>query len=150
MIVAQELEQHGDEYKLVNHLNTDAQEKENWQNVQQQGKGFIRENGQIVAREVECPVIALSQLSRETEKRNEKKPQLSDLRDSGAIEQDADTVILIFRGDYYGDNEQNPDTHSTAEIRVAKNRNGSTGTCKLTFQREITRFVGYQGEPGNP
>ena len=52
MIVAQELEQHGDEYKLVNHLNTDAQEKENWQNVQQQGKGFIRENGQIVAREV--------------------------------------------------------------------------------------------------
>ena len=102
------------------------------------------------ARELNCPVIALSQLSRETEKRNEKKPQLSDLRDSGAIEQDADTVILIFRGDYYGDNEQNPDTHSTAEIRVAKNRNGSTGTCKLTFQREITRFVGYQGEPGNP
>ena len=102
------------------------------------------------ARELNCPVIALSQLSRETEKRNEKKPQLSDLRDSGAIEQDADTVILIFRGDYYDDNEQNPDTHSVADIRVAKNRNGSTGTCKLIFKREITRFASYTGELGNP
>ena len=98
------------------------------------------------ARELDCPVIALSQLSRETEKRNEKKPQLSDLRDSGAIEQDADTVILIFRGDYYEDNEQNPDTHSVADLRVAKNRNGGTGTCKLIFKREITRFANYEGD----
>ncbi|MBQ6772626.1 MAG: replicative DNA helicase [Synergistaceae bacterium] len=98
------------------------------------------------ARELNCPVIALSQLSREAEKRNEKKPQLSDLRDSGAIEQDADTVILIFREDYYGDNEQNTDTHSVADIRVAKNRNGSTGTCKLIFKREITRFASYTSE----
>ena len=115
----------------------------------QQEVADISRTLKATARELDCPVIALSQLSRETEKRNEKKPQLSDLRDSGAIEQDADTVILIFRGDYYGDNEQNPNTHSTAEIKVAKNRNGGTGTCKLTFQREITRFVGYMGEPGN-
>lgn len=95
------------------------------------------------ARELHCPVIALSQLSREAERRNEKKPQLSDLRDSGAIEQDADTVILIFRGDYYEENEQAPDRYSVADIRVAKNRNGATGTCKLIFKREITRFVNY-------
>ncbi|MBQ7578025.1 MAG: replicative DNA helicase [Synergistaceae bacterium] len=95
------------------------------------------------ARELKCPVIALSQLSRESEKRTEKKPQLSDLRDSGAIEQDADTVILIFREDYYKENEQNEEVNSLANIRVAKNRNGRTGTCDLIFQKEITRFASY-------
>ena len=98
------------------------------------------------ARELKCPVIALSQLSRESEKRTEKKPQLSDLRDSGAIEQDADTVILIFRKDYYEENEQNDEVNSVANIRVAKNRNGRTGTCDLIFQKEITRFANYAGQ----
>ena len=88
----------------------------------------------------------MSQLSRETEKRNEKKPQLSDLRDSGAIEQDADTVILIFREDYYGNDEQNENLNSLANIRVAKNRNGRTGTCDLTFQKEITKFASHAKE----
>ena len=78
--------------------------------------------------------------------RNEKKPQLSDLRDSGAIEQDADTVILLYREDYYGGNENNDLTNSVADLRVAKNRNGSTGSCRLTFKREFTRFVNYGGE----
>ena len=96
-----------------------------------------------VARELNCPVIALSQLSRETEKRTEKKPQLSDLRDSGAIEQDADVVMLMFREDYYTENENNDLQDSKADIRVAKNRNGSTGTFHLTFKREITRFFNY-------
>ena len=99
-----------------------------------------------VAREINCPVIALSQLSRAVESRNEKKPQLSDLRDSGAIEQDADVVMLLYRGDYYTEDENNPNLHSEADIRVAKNRNGSTGTFKLTFQREITRFVSHEEE----
>ncbi len=94
----------------------------------------------IVAREVECPVIALSQLSREAEKRTEKKPQLSDLRDSGAIEQDADIVMLLYREDYYTEKNPKPDQNSKAELRVAKNRNGSTGTCVLTFMREYTLF----------
>ena len=76
------------------------------------------------ARELKCPVIALSQLSRATEQRTEKKPQLSDLRDSGAIEQDADVVLLMFREDYYSENENNDLTNSKADIRVAKNRNG--------------------------
>ncbi len=95
------------------------------------------------ARELNCPVIALSQLSRATEQRTEKKPQLSDLRDSGAIEQDADVVLLLFREDYYTDNENNELKDSKADVRVAKNRNGSTGTFHLTFKREITRFFNY-------
>ena len=99
-----------------------------------------------VAIELECPVIALSQLSREVERRTEKKPQLSDLRDSGAIEQDADTVILLYRGDYYEEDKQYNSPDSKAELRVAKNRNGRTGTCALTFQREYTRFVNYAEE----
>ena len=99
-----------------------------------------------VARELKCPVIALSQLSRETERRNEKKPQLSDLRDSGAIEQDADTVILLHREDYYGDSENNDFRDSCANLRVAKNRAGSTGSCRLIFRREFTRFTNYGGE----
>ena len=98
-----------------------------------------------VAVELECPVIALSQLSRDTEKRTSKKPQLSDLRDSGAIEQDADVVMMLYREDYYGENENNDLTDSKADIRIAKNRNGKTGICHLTFQRNFTRFVNYGG-----
>lgn len=96
-----------------------------------------------VAVELECPILALSQLSRETERRSEKKPQLSDLRDSGAIEQDADTVILLYREDYYTETENNDLTDSKADLRVAKNRNGTTGLCHLTFQRKFTRFMNY-------
>ena len=95
------------------------------------------------ARELKCPVIALSQLSRAVESRNEKKPQLSDLRDSGAIEQDADLVLLMFREDYYTENENNDLQNSKADIRVAKNRNGSTGVFHLAFEREYTRFMNF-------
>ena len=97
----------------------------------------------VTAREINCPVIALSQLSREAEKRSDKKPQLSDLRDSGAIEQDADVVMMLFREDYYTENENNDERDSKADIRIAKNRNGSTGVFSLTFKREITRFRNY-------
>ena len=95
------------------------------------------------AREINCPVIALSQLSREAEKRPDKKPQLSDLRDSGAIEQDADLVMMLYREDYYSENENNELKDSQADIRIAKNRNGSTGVFHLTFRREITRFFNF-------
>ena len=97
----------------------------------------------ITARDLECPVVALSQLSRAAEQRQEKKPQLSDLRDSGAIEQDADVVMLMFREDYYTENENNDIQDSKADIRIAKNRNGSTGVFHLTFKREITRFLNF-------
>jgi replicative DNA helicase len=91
-----------------------------------------------VARELECPVIALSQLSRAVEQRTEKKPMLSDLRDSGAIEQDADTVLLLYRPDYY--EAVNPEMDSEAFLSLAKNRNGPTNEIRLIFRREITRF----------
>ena len=96
-----------------------------------------------VARELACPVIALSQLSRAAEQRTDKKPQLSDLRDSGAIEQDADLVMMLYREDYYSENENNALKDSRADIRIAKNRNGSTGMFSLTFKREITRFLNF-------
>ena len=94
-----------------------------------------------VARELEVPVIALSQLSRAVEQRNEKKPQLSDLRDSGAIEQDADTVILMYRPGYYDSAAPGEQEDSRAFINVAKHRNGPTGEIALVFLREYTRFV---------
>ena len=96
-----------------------------------------------VAREMNCPVIALSQLSREAEKRTDKKPQLADLRDSGAIEQDADLVMMLFREDYYTETENNELQDSQADIRIAKNRNGGTGVFHLTFRRETTRFYNF-------
>ncbi|MDR2180369.1 MAG: replicative DNA helicase [Synergistaceae bacterium] len=92
-----------------------------------------------VARELQCPVVALSQLSRAVEQRTEKKPMLSDLRDSGAIEQDADTVLLLYRPDYY-EGAVNPDMDSEAFLSLAKNRNGPTNEIRLIFKREITRF----------
>ena len=102
-----------------------------------------------VADELNCPVIALSQLSREVEKRVAKKPQLSDLRDSGAIEQDADVVMLLYREDYYDDGQDHKlyqKQYSKAELRVAKNRNGRTGVCNLEFRREYTCFTDYVEE----
>ncbi|GHV36712.1 replicative DNA helicase [Synergistales bacterium] len=93
-----------------------------------------------VARELECPVVALSQLSRAVEQRTEKRPMLSDLRDSGAIEQDADTVMFLYRPDQ---NEMpDPNLDSEAFLILAKNRNGPTSDVRLVFKREYTRFYG--------
>ncbi len=93
-----------------------------------------------VARELNCPVIALSQLSRTTERREDKKPVLSDLRDSGAIEQDADTVMFLYREDYYQDAD--PEQESHANVALAKNRNGPTRqSIPLIFHREFTKFT---------
>lgn len=96
-----------------------------------------------VAREMEAPVIALSQLSRANEKRNDKRPILSDLRDSGAIEQDADLVIFIHREEYY---EPETEDKGLAEVIIAKQRNGETGTVKLGWQGQYTRFVNVEKE----
>jgi len=94
-----------------------------------------------IARELETPVIALSQLSRAVEQRTEKKPQLSDLRDSGAIEQDADTVMLLYRPGYYEPGAASDEEANRAFIHLAKHRNGPTGEISLVFLREYTRFV---------
>jgi replicative DNA helicase len=86
---------------------------------------------------LKIPVIALSQLSREVEKRDKKRPVLADLRESGAIEQDADLVMLLYRDDYYDESKES----GFAEINIAKHRNGPTGKVQLKFLKEYTLFV---------
>ena len=92
----------------------------------------------IIAKELDVPVIALSQLSRESEKRQDHKPMLSDLRESGAIEQDADLVMFIYRDDYYN---QDSEKKNIAEIILAKHRAGATGTIELLWMGSYTKFV---------
>jgi replicative DNA helicase len=90
-----------------------------------------------LAKELNVPLIALSQLSRAPESRTDHRPQLADLRESGAIEQDADVVAFIYREEQYNRTEENA---GIAEIILAKQRNGPTGTAKLAFLKEFTRF----------
>jgi replicative DNA helicase len=95
-----------------------------------------------LAKELSVPIVALSQLSRASETRSDHRPQLSDLRESGALEQDADVVMFIYRGEQYRDADGNPNTEEqgTAEIIIGKQRNGPIGTVKLAFIKEHTRF----------
>ena len=90
-----------------------------------------------LARELDIPIIALSQLSRSVELRAEKKPQLSDLRESGSLEQDADIVMFLYREEYYN---READNENIAELIIAKNRNGPTTSIRLQFNKEIMRF----------
>jgi replicative DNA helicase len=93
-----------------------------------------------LAKELSIPIVVLSQLSRAPESRSDHRPQLSDLRESGALEQDADVVVLIYRDDVYNRDPNSPDA-GTAELIVAKQRNGPTGVVRLAFLREQTRFA---------
>ncbi len=113
------------------------------------GKSYAGENRQqavsdisrmmkIMAKELNVPVLCLSQLSRANEKREDKRPLLSDLRDSGAIEQDADIVLFLYREDYYNEDTENK---NTAECSVAKNRHGETGKVQLRFEPQYTTFT---------
>ena len=95
----------------------------------------------IMAKELMVPIICCAQLSRGPESRTDKKPMLSDLRDSGAIEQDADTVIFLYRSEYYKTGEASSENTSTAEVIIAKNRHGSTGTVNMGWNGRFTKFV---------
>ena len=103
----------------------------------------ITRNLKILAKEMNVPVITLSQLSRAAEKRDDHRPQIADLRDSGSIEQDADCVLFLYRDSYYA--SQNPDgaevDADTAECIVAKNRHGETSTVPLGWDGAHTRFM---------
>ncbi len=103
----------------------------------QQEVSEISRNLKLIAREFNVPVIALSQLSRSVESRPNKRPVLSDLRESGSLEQDADIVIFLYRDKYYDENSEKGDN---AEVLIRKNRNGSVGTVELQFVGELTQF----------
>ena len=90
----------------------------------------------VLSKGIDAPIVALAQLNRGVEQRTDKRPMLSDLRDSGSIEQDADNVMFLYRDDYYNAPEdQNDDDISQVEFIVAKNRNGKRGTIKLAFDK---------------
>ena len=92
-----------------------------------------------LAKELNCPVIALSQLSRAVEQRSDKRPMLSDMRESGAIEQDADIVMMIYRDDYY--NPETTDRPNITDLIIAKHRNGPTGSIQMYFNKEHSKFT---------
>ena len=103
----------------------------------QQEVSEISRSIKALAKEMECPVIALSQLSRAPEQRADHRPMLSDLRESGSIEQDADLVMFLYRDEYYN---KETDEKNVAECIVAKQRNGPVGTVKLAFLGQLSKF----------
>ena len=105
--------------------------------------GELSRGLKILARELGVPVIALSQLSRAVESRPDKKPQLSDLRESGNLEQDSDLVMFIYRDEYYNEDSERP---GEADLIISKHRNGAVGKVTLTFQKEYPKFLNYAGE----
>ncbi|KAA3659813.1 MAG: replicative DNA helicase [Calditrichaeota bacterium] len=111
----------------------------------QQEISMISQSLKSLAKELDIPVIALSQLSRAVESRTDKRPMLSDLRESGAIEQDADVVMFVYRDDFYDQSQ----TDSTAEIIIGKQRNGPIGTVELQFLKQYVLFTNLARQDGN-
>ncbi len=128
--------QHGLALVVVDYLQLmQAATREN----RQQEIAEISRNLKNLARELDVPIIAVSQLNRSLESREDKRPRLSDLRESGSIEQDADVVMFIYRHEYYHPEDQ--EKKGLAEVIVAKHRAGATGLVEMTFLPEFTRFA---------
>ncbi|MBF0165968.1 MAG: replicative DNA helicase, partial [Magnetococcales bacterium] len=117
-------------------MQADGDQENRVQEISQISRGL-----KGIAKELDIPVLALSQLSRKVEERPNKKPILSDLRESGSIEQDADIVLFVHREEVYKEND--PSLAGLAEVIVAKQRNGPTGTIRLSFQKQYTRFENH-------
>ena len=121
---------------LIDYLQ--LMEMEGRQESRQQEISSISRGLKALAKEMDCPVVALSQLSRAPELRADHRPILSDLRESGAIEQDADVVMFLYRDDYY---HEDSEQKNIGELIIAKHRNGPTGTVELVFKKEYTKFL---------
>lgn len=133
--------EHGLDMVVVDYLQLISGSGKSGDNRQQEISEISR-SLKGLAREMECPVIALSQLSRSVESRPDKHPMLSDLRESGAIEQDADIVMFLYRDEYYNKDEEKEDDNPTdkTDVDIAKHRNGATGRVELAFQKSISAF----------
>ncbi|MDP9401132.1 MAG: replicative DNA helicase [Actinomycetota bacterium] len=134
-------QQHGLGLVIVDYLQlmrADGQIESRVQQVGEMSRGL-----KILARELQVPVIALSQLSRAVEQRHDKRPILSDLRESGQIEQDSDLVMFIYREEYY---DKETERQGLADLIVAKHRNGGLGDVELTFAKEYPKFLNYAGD----
>ena len=138
---AQEQDRGGLGLIIVDYLQLMRSDDQRANRVEQVGQ--ISRGLKILARELEVPVLAISQLSRAPEQRTPPKPQLSDLRESGQIEQDADVVAFLYREDYYRDPDEEPD--GLADVIIAKHRNGPIGTPKLVFLDRFPKFADFSG-----
>ncbi|NDV60148.1 replicative DNA helicase [Bacteroides sp. 519] len=131
---------------IIDYLQLITADKDKYSNREQDVAAMSRQ-AKLLAKELDVPVILLSQLNRDVERRSDKRPQLSDLRESGAIEQDADMVLFIHRPEYYGetvtDRNGNPVEHA-GELIVAKYRNGSVGKVRFKHNQTLTRIFDYQ------
>ncbi len=146
-------EHHGVKMILIDYLQLVVGSSSNRESRQQEVSDISRQLKSL-AREMMCPVLSLSQLSRSVEQRENKRPMLSDLRESGAIEQDADIVSFIYREDYYRkvSDDSEEQENNIAELILAKHRNGAIGDVKFQFQKEYSRFnnLAQVDERGNP
>jgi replicative DNA helicase len=129
--------EHGLDYIVIDYLQLIVASSDNRRMSREQEISEVSRRLKALARELNVPIIALAQLSRSVEQRADKRPMLSDLRESGQIEQDADVILFIYREDYY---IEDSDRQNIADILIAKHRHGATGTVSLYFRKELTQF----------